>query len=153
LRARLRPDANDFILDDDGFADPRLRMNGACGKYRHNEGRAEIENATTQIHFSTDLFVRYHNASGVPRCGKFNTSGALRTVGLVTARSKHVQCKHRDEPKIPLDQSEKFCNRSHPQMLCTNRYLFRTLLSFEAASLSLGAAFSQLSYLWRHIWL
>jgi hypothetical protein len=43
--------ADDFILDDGGFADPRLGAGRACGKPRSQAKRGDAKNAVTAIHF------------------------------------------------------------------------------------------------------
>jgi hypothetical protein len=49
--------ADDFILDDGGFADPRLGAGRACGKPRSRAKRGDAKNAVAPIHFITDRFI------------------------------------------------------------------------------------------------
>jgi hypothetical protein len=75
LAGRRSRDANDFILDDGGLPDARLRVNGICRQRCRYAERGEIENAVTQIHFITDRLSRHRTGSCV-RCCKFITSSA-----------------------------------------------------------------------------
>jgi hypothetical protein len=50
-------DADDFILDDDRFADARLRVSGACRKPCGQAKCGDSKNAVTPIHFNTDRFI------------------------------------------------------------------------------------------------
>jgi hypothetical protein len=54
---RRSRDANDLILDDDRFADARLRMSGICCKPCGRAKGGDSKNAVTPIHFNTDRFI------------------------------------------------------------------------------------------------
>jgi hypothetical protein len=63
LAGRGSRQPNHFVLDDGGFADPRLRVSGVCRKPCSQAKRGDTKNAVTPVHFITDRLSRHRTGS------------------------------------------------------------------------------------------